>query len=155
MKSKKHLEFCHAGFLSFEDFCRLYDLTYVGTLVYGDTDEIALDIGVVVIINGYYYSTQLSFITNNNATATTLKCNLIPNFNRDSFLSLDDCSIMIDIWDTSIAADGPIWSLAFEKSSLKRAQQRISTKADVDILVDENPIEKYQFMQLTLMAKSA
>ena len=146
---KRHLNFCHAGLISVEEFCKFDGLTYIGTLVYKETDEIALDLGEVVSINGNYFATNISFLNKNGLTLSSLKCTRISGFNPRDFLLLDDCSIMIDIWDTSIADDGPIWSLAYEDSSLKRAQERIRRECDVDILVKDYLIEKHTFMKLS------
>ena len=68
---KRHLNFCHAGLISVAEFCKLDGLTYVGTLVYKETDEIALDLGEVVSINGNYFATNISFLP------AMVKCSLM------------------------------------------------------------------------------
>lgn len=131
-----------------KEFCRLKDeLTYVGRFANKETCKVLQ--GTIIQYDGKFYATEIplrSGVGSGSADKDGMVTTLVELFETDyvpeECKPLDDCKIMVDVWDVNHDDEAPIDSYAFYADQLKEAKEIVSSNKDVDIFIDGKKVAK-------------
>ncbi len=136
-----------------EEFCRLKDeLTYVGRFANKKTSKVIQ--GTIIQYNGIFYTTEiplLSGVDSSPADEDGMVITSVELFESEyvpeECKPLNDCPILINIWNTRIDDEGPICSYAFYSDQLEKAKEIVNDNKDVSIFINGVRIATKNFLE--------
>ena len=136
-----------------KEFCRRKEeLTYVGEFANKETSKVIQ--GTIIQYDGKFYTTELPRVSGiffapakeKGMVTTTVSLFEAKDYVPEKCKSISDCPILINIWDTKLDDEGPIYSFAFSDDQLAEARNILNIYEDVDIFKGDVKISREDFL---------